>query len=109
MIGTIYHGRELANLSINISHPSVYLFTPPNDLFSNRELDIVFLAHQKLSSKEIAKCLNIAIQNVEVHLKNIYKKADVHCLRQLIEYCKSTSFDRYVPQKFLKNEIKFVK
>ncbi|HGJ5857596.1 LuxR C-terminal-related transcriptional regulator [Arsenophonus nasoniae] len=109
IIGTIYHGRELANLCINIAHPSVYLFTPPNDLFSNRELDIVFLAQQKLNSKEIAKYLNIAIQTVEVHLKSIYKKVDVHCLRQFIEYCKSTGFDRYIPQKFLKNEIKFVK
>ncbi|WP_119711687.1 helix-turn-helix transcriptional regulator [Arsenophonus endosymbiont of Aleurodicus floccissimus] len=57
----------------------------------------------------MARFLNIAIQRVEVHLKNIYKKVDVHCLRQLIEYCKSTEFDRYIPQKFLKNEIKFIK
>jgi len=48
---------------------------PPNDLFSKRELEVIFWVQQRLTSKEIAIRLDISRQTVEGHLKSIYRKA----------------------------------
>lgn len=109
VVGTIYHGREIVNFKIDNMSPYVYFFTPPNNLFTKRELDVIFLVQQRLNAKEIARRLNIGTRTVGNHLNIIYEKADVHSANQFIEYCKAKGLDRYIPQDFLKNGIKFVK
>lgn len=80
----------------------------PNDLFTKRELEIIFWAQQRLGTKEIAKRLNISTKTVEVHLMHIYNKADVHSIIQLIEYCKHTGLDRYIPLDFIKKGVQII-
>ncbi|HGJ5856993.1 PAS and helix-turn-helix domain-containing protein [Arsenophonus nasoniae] len=109
IVGTIYHGREIVNFQTYDMSPYVYFFTPPNDLFTKRELEVIFWAQQRLSLKEIARRLNIGTRTASNHLNIIYQKADVHSAYQFIEYCKATGLDKYIPQDFLKSGIKFVK
>ncbi|MDR5615158.1 LuxR C-terminal-related transcriptional regulator [Arsenophonus sp.] len=109
IVGTIYNGREIVNFQTYDMSPYVYFFTPPNDLFTKRELEVIFWAQQRLSLKEIARRLNIGTRTASNHLNIIYQKADVHSAYQFIEYCKATGLDKYIPQDFLRSGIKFVK
>lgn len=81
---------------------------PPNDLFSKRELEVIFWVQQRLTSKEIAIRLDISRQTVEGHLKSIYRKADIHSIFQLIEYCKHTGLDSYIPADFIRKGVQII-
>ncbi|MGH2553932.1 MAG: response regulator [Chitinophagaceae bacterium] len=63
----------------NVSHPDM------NDL-SHRELDIVHLIKDGLSSKEIASQLDISLKTVEVHRYNILKKLNMKNTASLVNY-----------------------
>jgi DNA-binding CsgD family transcriptional regulator len=45
---------------------------------SCREAEILFLMSEGKANKEIAACLSLSIHTVQAHLKNIYRKLDVH-------------------------------
>ncbi|MBT9432672.1 helix-turn-helix transcriptional regulator [Candidatus Sodalis endolongispinus] len=79
-----------------------------NDLFTKRELEVIFWVQQRLSAKEIAKRLNISYKTVEIHLMNIYNKDGVHSLIQLIEYCKHTGLDKYIPLDFIRKGVQLI-
>ncbi|QBY45617.1 LuxR C-terminal-related transcriptional regulator (plasmid) [Arsenophonus nasoniae] len=109
IVGTIYHGREIVNFQTYDMSPYVYFFTPPNDLFTKRELEVIFWAQQRLTAKEIAKRLDVCPSTIDSHIKSIYRKADVNSNAQLIEYCQAIGLDKYIPPDFLRSGIKFVK
>ena len=54
-------------------------------ILSNRELEVVELVAERLRDKEIAARLFIAPQTVKSHLRNIYRKLDVHDRRSLVK------------------------
>lgn len=43
-----------------------------------------------------------------MHIKNIYNKADVHNLSQLIDYCKHTGLDVYIPSDFIRKGVQII-
>ena len=45
---------------------------------TSRETEILYLMSQGKSSKEIGTQLHISTQTVQRHIKNIYRKLDVH-------------------------------
>lgn len=103
-IGTIFHARKFEHFSllkhINGERPTFFCFFPPEQLFSDGELDVIFYALQSMSSKIIAKKLDLSFRTIENRLLVIYKKAGVHCLSGLVDFCRAKGFDRYIPQKF---------
>ncbi len=105
-IGTIFHARRFENISlikhINGDVPATFCFYPPVNIFSVGELDVIFFAMQSMSSKCIAKKLNLSHRTIENKLLMIYQKADVHSLSQLIEFCRLNGLDRYIPQRFFR-------
>jgi len=60
----------------------------PHDgvLLSDREKEIVVLACQGKSNKEIASILNIVVKTVDYHKANIYKKTNTHSTATLYNY-----------------------
>jgi two-component system invasion response regulator UvrY len=61
----------------------------PNNGFhtlSKRELEIIALLKQGLSSREIANRLDLALKTVEVHRYNILKKLDLRNTASLVNY-----------------------
>lgn len=83
-------------------------FDTPNATFTNKELDVAFWAQQKLSSKEIAKRLNISHRTVENRFSVMYQKSNVNNISQFIEYCKSTGLDRYIPADFIRKGVQLI-
>jgi LuxR family maltose regulon positive regulatory protein len=51
---------------------------PPIEPLSQRELEVLHLLAAGLSNREIAQTLFIVVGTVKNHLKNIYRKLDVH-------------------------------
>ncbi|HGJ5890490.1 MAG TPA: LuxR C-terminal-related transcriptional regulator [Arsenophonus apicola] len=112
VIGTVCYGRmiEIPTLLyyMNRLNRKTIQFDAPNDTFTKRELEVIFWAQQRLSAKEIAQRLDISHKTVEGHFKLIYKKADVHSIFQLIEYCKHTGLDRYIPIDFIRKGVQLI-
>lgn len=53
---------------------------------SNREIDVIKLIKEGMSSKEISKTLNISLKTVEVHRHNILKKLGLKNSAALVNY-----------------------
>ncbi|MCP4415993.1 MAG: helix-turn-helix transcriptional regulator [Chloroflexi bacterium] len=64
--------QEKENLTRSVTHSSLV------EPFSQRELQVLRLLATPLSSVEIAEQLTIAPSTVRSHIKNIYRKLDVH-------------------------------
>lgn len=111
-LGTMWSAMKVTLFSpvqlVNNKAPSVLVTDVEHDKFTKRELDIIFWAQQRLSSKEIAKLLNISPRTVENKLSLIYEKVGVHSIIQLVEYCKEEGLDKYIPQCLLKKGIVFL-
>lgn len=109
VIGIVFHGKTLKISSLlfymNRLNRKTIQFDAPNDTFTKRELEVIFWAQQRLTNKEIARRLEISNRTVESHIKNIYLKADVHNTIQLIEYCKHTGLDGYIPANFIRKGV----
>lgn len=100
VLGTIFYGQRFNFISIceffNNLKPSVISLTPPVSTFTERELDIIFYAIQKISSKEIGKKLCLSHRTVENRLQDIYNKVGVNPLRELVEYCHSVGLHNII-------------
>ena len=55
-------------------------------MLTKKELDIVKCVLLGLSNEEIGKRLFISVHTVKLHLKNLYRKFDVHNKIQLAVY-----------------------
>ncbi|BBI93059.1 helix-turn-helix transcriptional regulator [Serratia symbiotica] len=103
--GAFFYAQPFLFLSLleYIAGESPYpvVLSQPNDMFTDREWDVLFLSLQRLSCKEIAKWLAIAIKTVEVHLNNIYRKAEVHHAHQLRKFCQEKRINHYIPPQLL--------
>ena len=62
---------------------------PDMNVLSRREIDVVQLIKEGLSSKEIAGQLDIALKTVEVHRYNILKKLNLKNAASLVNYSNS--------------------
>ncbi|MEA4925967.1 MAG: LuxR C-terminal-related transcriptional regulator [Syntrophomonadaceae bacterium] len=62
--------REYESMALGLSHPA--------ETLSQREIDILSLAAQGLSRKEVAARLYISEETVKTHFKNVYQKLGVN-------------------------------
>lgn len=62
---------------------------PDMNLLSRREIDIVRLIKEGMSSREIAKQLDISLKTVEVHRYNILKKLNLKNTAALVNFTNS--------------------
>jgi DNA-binding CsgD family transcriptional regulator len=104
-LGTFFHAHEFLFLSpleyVDGILPYTVTTEKPNKLFTDREWDVLFFTMHRLSSKEIARRLDISSLTAEGHLQKIYEKENIHSACQLRAFGKSKGFDRYIPVNFL--------
>ncbi len=107
-IGIVGRAKKLEIYSMyhlaNKRNCDTIAFGNPTPLFTNREFDVVFYAIQSLSTKEIARRLDISPNTVKKYLQSVYEKIDVSALSQLIEYCRARGYDNYAPNRFISTE-----
>lgn len=112
IIGIVTNGRRLEVPTLlyymNRLNRKIIKIDAPNDVFTKRELEVIFWAQQRMSVKEIAKRLNISPNTAYVHLMNIYYKADVHNILQLIDYCRDVGLDKYIPLDFIRKGVQLI-
>lgn len=83
--GQVYICQEVKNI-ISVQMLGDDENGPGLNQLSEREIEVINLIRDGLSSKEIATRLNIAIKTVEVHRHNILKKLKVKNTASLINY-----------------------
>ncbi|WGM03947.1 helix-turn-helix transcriptional regulator [Arsenophonus nasoniae] len=111
-LGTFFHAHEFLFLSpmeyVDGIQPYAVTTEKPNKLFTDKEWQVLFFTMYRLSSKEIARRLNIGTRTTNNHLNIIYEKAGVHSACQLRAFCKSKGFERYIPSEFINKGRGFV-
>ncbi|AHG18503.1 LuxR family transcriptional regulator [Chania multitudinisentens RB-25] len=112
LIGIMWNARQLDTLSprryINRRKPSILTTEFDTQIFTQSELDVIFLLLQRYTIKEIAKLYTLSNKTIENRVYNIYQKADVHTLQQFEEYCKQTHLDNYIPERLVEKGIQFL-
>lgn len=111
VLGTMFYAKAFNFHSVydffNNSKPSIITLTPPVDIFTQRELEIIFFATRRLSAKEIAGRLCLSYRTVQNRLNGIYTKAQTTSLNGLIEYCRTVGLNDYMPRSLLKQKVDF--
>ena len=77
-------------------------FESPSSLFTEKEWEVVYLLVCGMNIKEISSILAISADAVNGRLRSCYRKACLNSLSALIEYCRESNFDHYIPPFFLK-------
>ncbi len=112
-LGTFFHAHEFLFLSpmeyVEGRQPYSVTTEKPNERFTAKEWEVLFLSLHRLSSKEIARRLNIGTRTTDNHLNIIYEKADVHSACQLRDFAKSKGFERYIPSELLSSDKTVIK
>jgi len=112
VFGVMWNAKPLNTLSplkyINQQKPSVLTTDVNSSIFTQAELDVIFLMLQRLSVKEIAKIYNISTKTIENRIYNIYQKSDVHTQQQFEEFCKYARLDSYIPDRLIAKGIQFI-
>lgn len=110
-MGILYTAKMFNFLSIfdffSSLKPSVLTLNPPVNTFTDRELEIIFYAMQRMPAKEIAPRLHISHRTVENRLLRIYNKIGVSSVNELIEYCHNVGLNNYIPKKLLREGVDF--
>ncbi|WP_145482030.1 helix-turn-helix transcriptional regulator [Yersinia aldovae] len=96
----LVHDTILTRLN-KMKAPDSLIFTPPSQLFTQREWEVLFYILHQFSSNEIAKKIHLSPRSVCNITQNIYRKAGVTSKKQVIEYCHEHKINNYVPPSFL--------
>jgi len=81
--------------------PGSLLLEKPDDFFTEKQCEIIFLKIQGMTSKTMGAMLCRSPRTIENALQNIYSKAGVSHIDDFIEFCQKRSLDRYLPKRFL--------
>ncbi|WP_145542499.1 helix-turn-helix transcriptional regulator [Yersinia mollaretii] len=102
--GIIFHGKPVTDIILTrltkIKVPTSLTFTPPSELFTKREWEVLFYILHAFSSSEIGKKLFLSTRTICNITQSIYRKAGVTSRRQVIDYCYENKINNYVPQSF---------
>ncbi len=106
-LGVIAHCRPVESIFITrlakIKIPTSLMFTPPDELFTDKEWEIIFYTCQSFTPKMIEAAIGVSNRTVEDTLCRIYKKSGVGNKRGLIDYCIEHGFNNFIPQSIFQS------
>ncbi|WP_336798070.1 helix-turn-helix transcriptional regulator [Erwinia aphidicola] len=107
VLGVIPHCRPVEAIFITrlakIKVPTSLVFTPPTELFTDKEWEIIFYICQSFTPKMIEAAIGVPNRTVEDILCRIYKKSGVGNKRGLIDYCIEHGFNNFIPQSIFQS------
>ncbi|KYP83725.1 hypothetical protein WB66_16670 [bacteria symbiont BFo1 of Frankliniella occidentalis] len=106
-LGVIVHCRPVESIFITrlakIKIPTSLMFTPPDEIFTDKEWEIIFYTCQSFTPKMIETAIGVSNRTVEDTLCRIYKKSGVGNKRGLIDYCIEHGFNNFIPQSIFQS------
>jgi DNA-binding NarL/FixJ family response regulator len=84
--GRIYLSESVSNNMIQKLAEGATYISNPIDRLSNRELQILHMIGNGMSTKETAQALNLSIKTVESHRQRIKRKLNLNTGTQLVQY-----------------------
>lgn len=107
-VGVIHHIKYIEifrpNDFIKGKLPGSLLLNKPDEFFTEKECEIIFLKLQGMRSKSIAEILCRSPRTIEHALERLYNKAGVNHIDDFISFCEQRDFHRYLPHKFLQSK-----
>ncbi|MBI6548802.1 PAS domain-containing protein [Xenorhabdus lircayensis] len=104
-IGITFHMYKVQNLSTSYYYdktiPVSLEFTPPSNVLTQIEWEILFLILRSLDEKSISKELTINTKDIADYIQSIYQKFNLSRHIDLKDFCKKHKFDHYIPKRFI--------
>lgn len=104
-VGVITYAKTLQTFTpndfINGRCPGSLLLHKPDDFFTERECEIIFLKLQGRTCKNIGDMLFLSRRTIESNLQRLYSKVGVSHFDDFSEFCHNKNFHRYLPNRFL--------
>lgn len=77
------------------------LLSKPDDFFTEKECEIIFLKLQGMTSKAIARALHRSSRTIENIIQELYDKTGVNNAMDFAEFCEKRNLHRYLPHCFI--------
>ncbi|WP_339385121.1 helix-turn-helix transcriptional regulator [Xenorhabdus japonica] len=104
-IGITFHMYKTPSFSTSYYYdkatPATLEFTPPDNILTQIEWEILFLILCSLNEKNIGKELMISTEYVVNYIQSIYQKFNISRDTDLRSFCKEQKFDSYIPERFV--------
>lgn len=108
-IGVACYMKNLEVFSLNDllknRAPGSLLLSKPDNYFTEKECEIIFLKLQGMTSKDVGKVLNLSGKTIDNRLNILYSKAGVSHFDEFFEFCRNRGYDCYLPTKFISSKI----
>ncbi|WNN43205.1 MULTISPECIES: PAS domain-containing protein [Winslowiella] len=113
-VGVITYCRNLEVFTLKDfvkgNTPGSLLLSKPDDFFTEKECEIIFLKLQGMTSKEVGNRLHLSSRTIDNRLKCLYDKVGVNHFDDFSDFCERRDYNRYLPKKFiLQQKITFEK
>ncbi|WP_440864657.1 helix-turn-helix transcriptional regulator [Symbiopectobacterium purcellii] len=103
--GVVIYCRALEDFSytqlIGGNNTGSFLLTRPDDFFTEKECEVIYLSLHGQTPKSIAARLVCSVQDVECSLQKIYNKANAKHYDNFYEFCYLRGYHRYLPRCFI--------
>lgn len=107
-VGVLSYGKTLKNF---VPNRYIYgrftgslLLNKPDDFFTEKESEMIFLILQGGGYKSIAEKLLLSLRTVESTFQALYEKVGVSHFDDFSEFCFKNNYNRYFPKRFIENK-----
>ncbi|MFZ4835717.1 helix-turn-helix transcriptional regulator [Rouxiella sp. Mn2063] len=111
-IGVITRAKELISITpqhfIFKNKIGRFNFSEPDDLFTKKEWEIIYLLLSGLSEKEISQTLNRSLRTIKFHKNNIFEKTQCHSIQNFKLKARKKQWDYYIPPSFVTSQYIFI-
>ncbi len=105
LVGILNHVKFLEIYSPNDfikgKLPGSLLLNRPDDFFTEKECEVIFLKLQGMTSKAIASIIHRSPRTVENMIQRLYEKSGVCHATDFVEFCEKRNLHRYLPLRFI--------
>lgn len=107
-MGVIHHIKYFEifrpNDFITGKRPGSLLLNKPDNTFTEKECEIIFLRLQGMTTRRIGDILCLSHRTVENNIQRMYNKAGVNHFEEFFEFCEMRNLHRYLPRRFLEQK-----
>lgn len=104
-VGVVTYAKTLQTFTpndfINGRCPGSLLLNRPDNFFTEKECEIIFLKLQGRTCKAIGDMLFLSPRTIESALQRLYNKVGVSHFDDFAEFCHNKNYHRYLPRRFL--------